>query len=379
MTRSLRASGPSLRPLWVEIDLAAVAHNYRALRRALAPGTQVIASLKGNAYGCGVREVGRLLAAEGVDGHAVGNIDDAVALREAGIDGPILLYPNCLPDAAAAVVDLSLAITLNAVAEADAWATALRQPVDAWIKLDIGAFRAGALPQQAAALALRVAGERCFRLRGVYAHLHLPNPVRLADYARWQAQNFAMALRAIATAGITPPLRIAAGTAAVLHYPELDFDAVDPGRLLYGIGFAGTRRDLGLRPALKALRTRIVHRKPLGDADTGGFATPFPWRAGMVIGVLPLGWGDGYPRPVPPGAVALVRGRRAPLLGPTHFEHLRIDLTDVPDANYGDEVTLVGRQGGDELPPEEVARTWGIGLLELYGGLRGHIGRVYVT
>jgi alanine racemase len=375
----LRATGPSLRPLWAEIDLAAVAHNYRALRRALKPGIQVIASLKGNAYGCGVREVGRLLAAEGVDGHAVGNIDDAAALREAGIDGPILLYPNCLPDAAAAVLDQRLAITLNAVEEADAWAKALRQPVDAWIKLDMGAFRAGVLPQQAVALARKIAGERCFRLRGIYGHLHLPDPVGLAEYARWQAQNFETALRAIAVAGIAPPLRMAAGTAAVLQYPELDFDAVDPGRLLYGVGFAGTRRDLGLRPALKALRTRIVQCKHLGAADTGGFPTPFPWRAGMVIGVLPLGWGDGYPRPVPPGAVALVRGRRAPLLGPTHFEHMRIDLTDVPDAAYGDEVTLVGRQGDDELSPEEIARAWGIGLLELYGGLRGHVGRIYVT
>jgi alanine racemase len=308
----------------------------------------------------------------------VGNVDDAEVLRETGVALPLLLYPNCLPDAAEAVLRRGLAITLNGRDEAEAWSRALRRPVDCWIKLDMGAFRAGVLPQGALDLARFVAAQSCFALKGMYGHLHLPDPIAMADHARWQFANFERALREVEGAGIPVPLRMVAGTAAVLQYPEMDLNAVDPGRLLYGLGFAGARRDFGLRPAFKALKARLVMRKDLAQAEAGGYAPPFALRRDMAIGLLPLGWGDGYPRPVPKDAVALVRGKRAPLLGPTHFEHLRIDLSDVPEAAYGDEVVLVGRQGTDELTAEAVARSWGMSPLELYGGLRGHIERRYV-
>ena len=97
----------------------------------------------------------------------------------------------------------------------------------------------------------------------------------------------------------------------------------------------------------------------------------------MRIGLLPLGWGDGFPRVKPDGASVLVRGRRVPLLPPVHLEHLRVDLTEVPEARLGDEVTLVGRQGEAEIAMEEVARQWGLGPAEFYALLRDHVPRAY--
>jgi alanine racemase len=99
----------------------------------------------------------------------------------------------------------------------------------------------------------------------------------------------------------------------------------------------------------------------------------------MVIGVLPIGWGDGLPRRLPDNAVALIHGRRVPLLNPIHLEHLRIDLTDVPEACAGDEVVLIGRQGSAEISLEEVSHAWNVDLATFHGQLRDHVARRYLT
>lgn len=365
------------RPLWAEIDLDAVADNFQALRAMVGPDVRIYACLKGNGYGCGVEAVGLRLAAEGAEAFAVGNIDDALHLRAAGISQPILLYPTCLPDALELVTGHDLTITISSIEEAEAWAAVATQPLDAFIKLDVGAFRAGVAPHEAVALGRRMRELNCFRLAGIYGHLNLPDPASMEPYAAWQFARFRDSVAAMQADGTELPVRMVSGTAAVMHYPEMDLNAVDPGRILYGIGFAGTRRQPDLKPALKALKARLILCKSLAEEDMGGYAPPFAVRPGMRLGIIPLGWGDGFPRPLPEGALALVRGKRVPLVGPTHFEHLRIDLTDVPEATLGDEVVLIGSQGDETLPVAEVAQRWGLTALELVGTLRAHIHRRY--
>jgi alanine racemase len=168
-------------------------------------------------------------------------------------------------------------------------------------------------------------------------------------------------------------------TTPVLDYPDMDLSGVDPGRFLYGLhGGAASVRGARLRPACRALTTRLVMMKSLGAADTGGHPPPFPVAAGMVIGILPIGWGDGLPRPLPPGAAALIGGRRAPLLNPVHLEHLRIELTDHPRARPGDEVVLIGRQGDAEITLDEVMQSWRMDATTFHASLRDHIERRYV-
>jgi alanine racemase len=358
------------RALWAEIGLDAIASNFDALQRMVGPGVTIWACLKGNGYGCGAAAVGRRLARAGARAFAVGDIGDALALRRVGLGQPVLLYPDCLPGAAATVERERFAITLSSVEEAAAWQAALRSPVDVFLKIDTGAFRLGVMPSEAAELAARVAAAGCFRLRGLYAHLNLPDPATMGDYARAQFERFRAAAAAIEAIGIDAPVRMVAGTAVVLGYPEMDLNAVDPGRVLYGIGFKGTARAPALRHALRALRAALLLVKTVRPGDTAGFPGAFPVTTPMRIGVVPIGFADGFPRPAPVGTVVLVRGRRVPVLGPTHFEHLRLDLTSVPEARYGDVVTFVGADGDDAIGVEEAAAMWGTTVLELYGGLR---------
>lgn len=365
------------RAVEVIVDLDAVAHNTRAIRSALSPGCRLYACLKGDAYGIGIRSVAPALASEGVDAFAVGAVDDALQIRRAGcLSQDILLYPNCLPDAAPLVERERLTITISSVEEAQAWNAAASRPLDAFVKVDVGALRAGVLPRQAAELARSLGALPMLRIAGAYAHLHLPDPAAMRDYAQWQFGNFNQAAAAIEECGLQLPVRMVSGTAALLEFPEMDLQAVDPGRALFGIGFEGVRRRIELRPALVGWRARLLIVKQIEPADVRPHGAPFPLRSGQRIGVIPVGWGDGLPRRLPSEASALVRGRRVSLLPPSHFEHVRVDLTDVPDARYGDEVVLLGTQSGGGIALDEIGRWMGRDPLQLLGSMPRHLSRV---
>src|SRR5690606_28086755 len=155
---------------------------------------------------------------------------------------------------------------------------------------------------------------------------------------------------------IPVPLRMCSSSEVLLSHPEADFNAVDPGRLVAGIGFpAVPERTRVWRPALVGLKSRLVMVKSLERHD--GVAPPpfFALHPGMRLGLVPFGWGDGHPRRLSPDAHVLIRGRHAPLLGPVHSELLRIDLTAIPEAALGDEVVFIGRSGDCELTVENLA------------------------
>lgn len=363
------------RSLTLEIDLDAIRANARTVMDVIGPGVKLYACLKGDAYGCGIRLVAPALQREGVRAFAAGALEDAVSIRES-TDGEILLYPNCLPESGPLVEANRLTVTLSSIEEARAWNGAARRDVTAFIKVDVGALRAGVLPREATAFAHALRSLPRLRIVGAYAHLHLPDPLGMQGHARHQLQQFFVACTAIEAAGIALPTKMVSGTAALLEFPEMDLDAVDPGRVLYGLGFANTVRAPALRPAIRRWASRLLLVKEVRPEDVAPFSAPFELRQPMRIGLLPFGWGDGLPRPLSTDASVLIRGRRVPLLPPSHFEHVRVDLTAVPDATYGDEAVLIGRQGDESIRMDELARWFGKDPLHFIGTLPRHIERV---
>ena len=376
--RTLPAS--LLRPTWFEIDLDAIAHNLRQLRRMVGAGVAIYACLKRNAYGCGAVPVAGVMQREGADAIAVGNIDDALAIREAQVSLPILLYPNCLAsEAGPAVIRHRLMPTISGLDEVVAWEQAAAGGMlDAFAKIDVGLFRGGAMPREALALLRRIADSNVLVLAGAYAHLHGYDPTTGGDYAAWQFENFQTVMREAASDGIEVPVRMVASTSVVLQHPEMDLNGVDPGGILYGLKPSPVpSRDLPMRPAVRAWKSRLILTKWIEPEDTGGFAGPFAVTERRRIGVLPLGWGDGIPRRIPAQTEALVGERRVPVVGPVHLEHMRVDLTGVPDAAIGDEVVFLGTQGAETVTLDQLAHGWGIDALDFLGGMRDHIARVY--
>lgn len=366
------------RPTWCEIDLSAITHNLATLGDMVGPKVGVYVCVKGDASGCGDIEVARTAERAGAAGVAFGNLDRAMAARQAGVRLPILLYPTCLPDTAPALEEHNLMPTLSTLEDVVAWSSHAKS-LKVFLKLDGGGFRAGALPHQAPVVARAIADSNTLELAGAYGHpMASYGPVDPV-YTDAQVNSCIDALKRIEAAGIDVPVRMVSSSAIILSHPDADLNAVDPGRLAIGHSFpAAAGRERVWRHALVGLRSHLVMVKSLDDIGDVMPAPFLPRRSGMKIGLVPYGWSDGYPRKIPENAMALLHGKRVRLLGPTHSELLRVDLTDVPEAKLGDEVVFLGRQGNDEIGLEELAVQWKVGVSDLYGAIGKSVRRNYI-
>ena len=382
MSIAVTSQPPFLRSVWCEIDLDAIERNIRQLKEIIGPAVNLFVCLKGDALGCGARQVAQVCEQAGADGLAFGNIDTAIACRPFAQKLPMLLYPCCLPQTAGVLEQHRLSATLSTLDDVHRWAMHVTTGIDVFLKIDTGGLRAGAFPDEAVEVAKAIVATGKLRLAGVYGH-SLASYHREESGAQMQLQQqqidvFLSSIEQMEGAGIKIPIRMFASSEAVLSCPSADMNAVEPGRLIAGLDFpAADSRLRSWHPALVGLKSRIVMRKALPShlqADPCAF---FPTRDGMVIGLIPFGWSDGYPRRLPPGATVLVNGKRVPVVGPVHSELLRIDLTDVPDAAVGDEVVLLGSSGDQTITLQELQQQWDMDLSELFLTVGRRLPRIF--
>jgi alanine racemase len=366
-------SGP-LRPTTLEVDLDAAAHNLGAVRRLVGPDRRVFAVVKADGYGFGAAEMGAVFARSGADWLAVADLSEGVRLRERGLTVPILVYPNSLPGAAADALAHRLVPTLVDLESARAYSQAAAAPCEIFVKVDVGLERLGVPAEQAVKTILTMLELPRLTLGGLCAHPHA-EPGGDPAYADWQAGRFTAVVDELEARGVRVPVRLLAASPFVLRFPHTYLNAVDPGRMLYGITFPGETPPVPLRSAFRALTTRIIAVKELTPRERFAEQAPFPVTAPMRLGVVPMGSADGL-RWLNAGRV-LVRGRAAPLVGAPSLEHTRIDLTAVPDATVGDEVVIIGRQGDLEIAPAEVAARHGLGPHHVATTVGPRVTRVY--
>jgi len=369
-------TGGPLRPTALEVDLDAAADNLRAVRRLVGSERKIFAVVKADGYGFGAARMGAVFVRHGADYLAVADLGEGIRLRGRGITAPILVYPNSLPDAAADTLAHGLVPTLVDLESARAYSAAATGPCEVFVKVDVGLERLGVPAEQAVKVIAAMLELRHLRLGGLCAHPHAEVGGDPA-YADWQLGRFTGIVDELEARGVRVPVRLLAASPFVLRFPHTYLNAVDPGRMLYGITFPGETPPIPLRPALRALTTRVIALKEL--APRGRFAdlAPFPVTAPLRLGVIPMGSADGL-RWLHAGRV-LVRGRAVPLLGAPSLEHTRIDLTSVPAASVGDEVVIIGRQGDLEISPAEVAAHHGLGLHHVATTVGPRVARVYLS
>jgi len=367
-------SGP-LRPTTFEIDLDAAAENLRAVRRLVGPARKLFAVVKADGYGFGAAEMGAVFARNVADYLAVADLSEGVRLRQRGITIPILVYPNSLPAAAADALAHGLVPTLVDLESARAYSQAAAGPCEVFVKVDVGLERLGVPAEQAVKTILAMLELPHLSLGGLCAHPH--GEAGDAAYADWQLGRFTGVVDELEARGVRVPVRLLAATPFVLRFPHTYLNAVDPGRMLYGIIFPGETPPVPLRPAFRALTTRVIALKELTPRERFAELAPFPVTAPMRLGVVPMGSADGL-RWLHAGHV-LVRGRAVPIVGSPALEHTRIDLTAVPDAAVGDEVVIIGRQSDLEITPAEVAARHGLGLHHVATTVGPRVARVYFS
>ena len=364
MSRQTSSSGivdDPTHPAWMEVDLDALAHNYGLIQSLVGPETHIIASVKGNGYGVGIVEVARVLQRLGAYAIATGSFRDALAVREAGIEIKIHMFPGNLPEGVGALLAHDLMPTVYNMETARAVSEEATRPRSVFVKVDAGLGRLGVSLEEAEAFVRAVAQLPRVIVEGLFTHLPFstarekawaqPRLRRFDDLGlRLQRDGYAISItQSLASAGVASGIRTRCSAVCV-------------GHLLYG-ALARVSPDIadlsGFRSVLGAIRTRLIHVAHYGADTAVGIGGGVTMRAGSAHGVVPVGRYDGY-RPAVAGETAamLVHGQRVQVLSVSQ-EYVALDLTEVEDPQVGDEVVVLGTSEDGEVTIEEMARWFG--------------------
>lgn len=369
------------RPTWAEIDLDAIAHNMRELRRIAKPEAKICAVVKANAYGHGAVPVSRKVLAAGADFLGVAVLSEALQLRRAGIDAPILILGYTPPEQAEEVVkyDLSQTVFQWEVARAlsDA-ACRLGKKAKIHVKIDTGMGRIGFLPgEEAVAEIKKIAALPHLHLEGIFTHFAMADACDKTFTYR-QLKIFLELIKRLDQEGIVFSFRHAANSAALIDLPETHLDMVRPGIALYGLYPSPEvkREKVELVPAM-TVKSRIIQVKKVPPGTPVSYGCT--WRAPRptVVATLPVGYADGYTRLLSGKGEVLVKGKRVPVIGRICMDQCMIDVTDVPGVKQGEEVLIFGRDAWGTLPVEELAAKIGTINYEIVCMLGERVPRYY--
>lgn len=374
-------AGGSWRATWAEIDLGAVRHNVQVLVERCAPAA-VCAVVKADGYGHGAVAVAQAAVEGGATWLAVALVEEGEALREAGIDAPVLLLaePPAASMGAVRAGDLTPTIYTpgGVAAAAGAAARSGGPPLTVHLKVDTGMHRVGADPADAVPLARAI--ERAgLRLGGTWTHLAAADEPGHASYTAGQLRRFDGVRAALAEAGIDPGLVHAANSAAALSDPSSRYDLVRCGIAVYG--YSPVPLPPGsppLRPVL-SLRSRVTLARPLAAGERVSYGLRYVLRTDSVVATVPLGYADGVPRRLSAvGGEVLIGGRRRPIAGTVTMDQLMADCGPGADMAAGDDVVLIGRQGDEEITADDWAGRLDTIAYEILCGIGTRVPRVVV-
>jgi alanine racemase len=356
---------------WAEIDLAAVRHNARVARERVGASTELLAVVKANGYGHGMIEIARSLREE-ADLFGVANLHEALELRAGGISHPILILGPALPEERAAIIAQQFIPSVSSFEEACAFEGNL---AGVNFAIDTGMGRMGRWQDEAIAELEKVVRLTNPALHSVSTHLPVADEDEtFTEQQLAQFERFVSQIRARIPGPYKVHVLLSAG---ILGFSKYDFEMVRAGLMLYGSSPLPSAQKF-LRPAL-ALKTRIalVRDFPAGRSISYGrtFITPRPMR----VATISVGYADGYPRSISSrDAMVLIGGRRCPVLGRITMDLTMVDVMSVPEAQPGDEVVLIGKQGSEEILAAELAKRAGTIAWEIFTRIGSRVRRVYL-
>ncbi len=340
-----------LRRTWAEVDLDALAHNYRQARRMIGPGVRYLGVVKADAYGHGAVQVGRKLEALGADYLAVSSLDEARELRHGGISMPILILGHTPPEMVPELIRHRITQTVSARAKAEEYsaaAAACGGPLRVHIKVDTGMSRLGFLVRgdhfdggvEAIAASCRLPH---LEAEGIFTHFAAADEDDPGSeaYTREQFGVFQRVLAALEARGQTFAIRHCANSGALARYPEMYLDMVRPGIALYGAGADAQRLDLRPVMTLKSCVSTIK----IFDPDTDiSYGRTYRTREKTRVGVLPIGYADGLFRGLSGRMSVWTEEGPAPVLGRICMDMTMVNLTGLSQVHVGDAVELFGQR-----------------------------------
>ena len=368
----------------VEVDLDALENNMSEIRRAIGPEPKLMCVIKANAYGHGSAVLAGELVKMGADAFAVATLEEGIELRTAGISQPILVlsfiakeqYPDMIRHHIMPTV-----YTYSMAKDIDAVARSLNAVADVHIKIDTGMSRIGFKPCQETIqrIVMMNSLRPNIRIHGIFTHLACADCADDTLTAR-QIEAFDGVVAALEAEGIHIPYKHCANSAAIIRYPHLVKDMVRAGIILYGLYPSDevTKEKVRLKQ-LMTLKSHVIHIKTVEAGTPVGYGSTYVCDKPTRIATISIGYGDGYPRAMSNKGRVLIGSRSYPIIGRVCMDQTMVDVTDADyEIRQGDEVVLIGGQGSENIPVEEVANASDSFNYEFVCGINRRIPRVYV-
>jgi alanine racemase len=368
----------SARPAWVEIDLAQLRENFRIIQRDKPANLKFMSVVKDQAYGHGAVEVGKIALEFGATHLAVATIDEALELRQRGIPAPVILFGERTDEELNLCCEHDFVCFINDIEKATRYAQRAadqNKRLSVHVEVDTGLSRYGVRWPEAVAVIEHISKLKSLTLEGVMSHFAMSDELD-KSFALQQLERFQQVLHQMATKGIRVKYRHLCNTGGYLDLPQAHFDLVRIGILPLGVYPSQVcRRLAGIKPIM-LVKTKVAAIRDLEVGDFVGYGMRYRAESPRRIAVLPLGYGDGYPRVRNKGHV-LIHGRRAPVIGGNAMDAMMVDITDIPQTKLWNEVVLMGKQGSEEISVHEIAQLKGSVSYDILTGWNWRLPRVY--
>lgn len=369
--------------VYAKIDLDAVAWNMEQMKKNLKEGTEMVAVIKTDGYGHGAVQVASMLESyDYVWGYAVATLDEAVVLRAAEIQKPILVLGCIFPDQYWEMLkyEIRMNVYTKEMAEAiSALAVEKGEQAYVHIKLDTGMARLGFSAEESSIEEIKEIAELPnLVLEGVFTHFAKADEED-KTFTMMQLEKFEWMTQRLEEEGVTFPYVHASNSAGIIDVRRADYNLVRAGIAIYGLypSEEVDKEKVQLKPAL-SLKSHIAFVKDIPAGTPVSYGGDFVSEHPMRIATIPIGYGDGYPRSLSDTGYVLIRGKKAPIIGRICMDQFMVDVSDIPEVKFGDKVTLIGRDQEEYLPVEKLSELSGRFNYEFVCDLGKRIPRVYV-
>ena len=366
---------------YAEISLEAIGHNIREVKKRLPEGVKLLGVVKANAYGHGAVPVSSYLENQ-VDYFATATIEEAVELRENGISAPILILGYVSPSQYGDLVEYDITQTIDSYAQALALekeAARQNRKAKAHLAVDTGMTRIGfQVTEHDADEAAKIADLPHIELEGMFTHFSCADQED-KTYCSMQMEKYDKMTALLAERGVTIPLRHICNSAGIMEFDDHRFEMVRSGIITYGIypSEEVKKERLDLIPAL-SWKSHVIHVKEVGPGIGVSYGATYVTEKPMTrIATVSAGYADGYPRALSNQGCVLIHGKKAPIIGRICMDQMMVDVTDIPDVQVEDVVTLVGTDGDETITIEEIANPAARFDYEMLCDISSRVTRVY--
>ncbi len=362
---------------WAEIDLNAIRHNFRVLRK-LAGTAKILTVIKADAYGHGMLPIVKLLVREKVDFIGLSNLNEGITLRRAGIKTPILLFETTLAEQAKAIIDHELTPTVcthELAVALNRYAQKCRRIVDIHVKVDTGMGRLGVWYEEALGFIKKLSRFSNLRIQGICTHF--PSADTDRAFTQKQIQQFSALVGQLKRSGLNIPYVHAANSMGLAGYKAPILNLARPGLMLYGLyPRPELERRISLRPVM-SVHSKVIFLKRIEKGRSISYGRTFIAPRPMTVATLPIGYSDGYLRGLSGKADVLIGGRRCPVLGRVTMDQIVVDVSKVKNPRLGMPVVILGKQGKNKICAHELAQLAHTIPYEIVCSLGSRLPRVY--